>query len=394
MTTQSPFTLLGVHQGPPNEPILYRIRLSQAPIIRYLTAPTPPQGASGIPDYRGDLLSFDTVPSGTWNLGRLIVSEANPQKFVLASTETADLVSVLNLVDAGPVWSPQKFELVNLLDEFYAHRDSQPESTDNDDDSRVELQCLGHLSALVLPTPASLPASIKTVVGISAWQPGPHAHALSAESHIYRLIHSNPAQSTLAPRFLGHIVDNLNDGTHERVIGFLLEHIPNAREAGPQDLKECREALGRLHALRVAYGRPLGKGSFLVCGEGEGKRVLMQGFACAFEMEGDEEGGEGREETMSRELAQLEEALNQPSELERRNKPVDPEESEQWLAFLGHGMVHPFVHWLKKSGRHSEEGGKVPLTVEQHRELVEELAANGYRWGEEDLERVKGRFGF
>lgn len=122
--------------------------------------------------------------------------------------------------------------------------------------------------------------------------------------------------------------------------------------------------------------------------------MLMQGFACAFEMEGDEEGGEGREETMSRELAQLEEALNQPSELERRNKPVDPEESEQWLAFLGHGMVHPFVHWLKKSGRHSEEGGKVPLTVEQHRELVEELAANGYRWGEEDLERVKGRFGF
>lgn len=47
----------------------------------------------------------------------------------------------------------------------------------------------------------------------------------------------------IGPQFLGHLTE---DG---RVIGFLMEHIPNARHAGPQDLEICREVLSRLHDL-------------------------------------------------------------------------------------------------------------------------------------------------
>ncbi len=38
-----------------------------------ITAPKTPKGASGVPDHRGQLLVFDTVPAGDWKLGRLVV---------------------------------------------------------------------------------------------------------------------------------------------------------------------------------------------------------------------------------------------------------------------------------------------------------------------------------
>ncbi len=36
---------------------------------------------------------------------------------------------------------------------------------------------------------------------------------------------------------------------------------------------------------------------------------------------------------------------------------------------------------------------RVTLTAEQHRDMVAELAANDYRWTEEDMEKAKQRSG-
>ncbi|KNG88467.1 alpha-galactosidase A precursor [Aspergillus nomiae NRRL 13137] len=47
----------------------------------------------------------------------------------------------------------------------------------------------------------------------------------------------------IGPRFLGHLTE------HGRVIGFLMEYIPNARHAEAEDVQSCREVLSRLHGL-------------------------------------------------------------------------------------------------------------------------------------------------
>lgn len=54
----------------------------------------------------------------------------------------------------------------------------------------------------------------------------------------------------IAPRFLGHLTE------HGRVIGFLMERITNARQAGVEDLETCKEVLSRLHGLGVCHGLP------------------------------------------------------------------------------------------------------------------------------------------
>ncbi|TGJ78167.1 hypothetical protein E0Z10_g10603 [Xylaria hypoxylon] len=136
------FTVEGVHQGWPNEPILYRIRVPArgtgyphpGQVIRCLTAPNPPKGASGVPDHRGKLLAFDTVPAGDWNLGRLVVADDSVEgKFILASTETAQLEEAVGLLDGGPSWCNRKIDLVGLLDALDTHRKSG-RADDNQDD--------------------------------------------------------------------------------------------------------------------------------------------------------------------------------------------------------------------------------------------------------------------
>ncbi|KAJ5682174.1 alpha-galactosidase A precursor [Penicillium macrosclerotiorum] len=52
----------------------------------------------------------------------------------------------------------------------------------------------------------------------------------------------------IGPQFLGHVTEN------GRVIGFLMEHIANARHAGPKDLDMCRKVLRRLHDLGIRHG--------------------------------------------------------------------------------------------------------------------------------------------
>ncbi|KAL2867532.1 alpha-galactosidase A precursor [Aspergillus lucknowensis] len=52
----------------------------------------------------------------------------------------------------------------------------------------------------------------------------------------------------IGPRFLGHLAEN------SRVIGFLMEHIPNARHADARDVEICRDVLSRLHGLGILHG--------------------------------------------------------------------------------------------------------------------------------------------
>lgn len=68
---------------------------------------------------------------------------------------------------------------------------------------------------------------------------------IEAETRMYQVLDGNRG---IAPGFLGHV--------HEegRVMGILLEKVPDGRHAEPADLERCRAALGRLHALGYLHG--------------------------------------------------------------------------------------------------------------------------------------------
>ncbi|KAK4099609.1 hypothetical protein N658DRAFT_498094 [Parathielavia hyrcaniae] len=301
MAYSVPFTVDSAHQDSATGLVLYRIRVPvsattnahEGPTIRYLTASSPPKGASNsIPDDRGRNLSFETVPAGDWNLSHLATT-SDGTKFVLASTETSSLDKSVGLLDAGTTWHDTQFDLVHLLDAFYAQRKLHPDN--NDTCAAANIQCSGHVNAAVLPSPfnPNHPSAQDKVIGIWAWQPG-LTYGIANETHIYYLLRAR-GDPGLAARFLGHITD---DAT--RVVGFLLEHVVGARHAGPGDLDKCREALRRLHAAGVAYGPSLRRESFLVTIEGS---VLLQGFGGAFETD--------EEEVFVAELGGLEEVLAQ-----------------------------------------------------------------------------------
>ncbi|KAI1816513.1 alpha-galactosidase A [Poronia punctata] len=81
---------------------------------------------------------------------------------------------------------------------------------------------------------------------------------MEAETRIYQLLKGQD----IAPEFLGHV--------HEagRVIGFLLEKIPNGRNAEPADLEICKSALRRFHALGLVHG-DCNKYNFIICPSGQ-----------------------------------------------------------------------------------------------------------------------------
>ncbi|PYI33561.1 hypothetical protein BP00DRAFT_338887, partial [Aspergillus indologenus CBS 114.80] len=71
-----------------------------------------------------------------------------------------------------------------------------------------------------------------------------YMYSMENETTVYELLNGHG----IGPRFLGHLTE------HDRVIGFLMERITNARHAGPEDLELCREALAQLHALGLLHG--------------------------------------------------------------------------------------------------------------------------------------------
>ncbi|KAG1877477.1 alpha-galactosidase A [Suillus subluteus] len=80
---------------------------------------------------------------------------------------------------------------------------------------------------------------------------------MERETAVYRTIDGRD----VGPAFLGHIVEG------GRVIGFLVDQVHHGRPAGPEDLRECRDAVQRLHAVDIIHGDP-NKYNFRVASDG------------------------------------------------------------------------------------------------------------------------------
>lgn len=238
---------------------------------------------------------------------------------------------------------------------------------------------MDYVSAFIVANPTQVVTDAKGVVRVLDWLPG-HWVGIKNESRIYEIIQSR--DPGLAPRFLGHVMEN-----RFRVIGFLLERITDAHEAGPSDLEECRAALARLHALGIAKGQ-LSRHSFLVRNDGS---VLIQGPFIG----SPEDVGNENDEVMNTEMKSLEKVLTRsPSEFEdqsaRMLRLVDPQRMKLLEEFeKAHGTVLPFVFWQESP----EGGGRITLTVEQHGVLAKEYEGNGYCWTKELQEKAEKRFG-
>lgn len=233
-STQVPFNILEVLQGPPTRPAYYRISVESS--IKYLIAPQP---LSGLPDIHGDHLGFNAVPMGDWDIASLIRNAGG--KLVVSSTEKK------RFPDATPVWHLSNIDLLELwrLQELGEYHD-------NDNDNGDNLQLRGHIPSAVFPGSKHLGAA-KVAAFWNLDFEGEHNHGLSQESHIYSLIQG----TSIAPKFLAHLTDN-----HERVVGYVLESVP-AREADIGDLDLCRDVLQKLHNLGIAHGH-LTKDAFLI----------------------------------------------------------------------------------------------------------------------------------
>ncbi|PLN82369.1 alpha-galactosidase A precursor [Aspergillus taichungensis] len=75
------------------------------------------------------------------------------------------------------------------------------------------------------------------------------------ETRAYRWISGHG----IGPRFLGHLTED------NRVIGFLMEYVSDARHAGVQDVTACGEVLSRLHGLGIRHG-DINRFNFLIRG--------------------------------------------------------------------------------------------------------------------------------
>lgn len=390
-----PFTIESVLAGMrswPDSPDLYRIRLQPAHApgrklnIKYLAAPNTSNTFTGpgADRRRRDNLSFNRIPTGDWVVGRLVVTEecddGERGKLELTSTETdAAALRDLGLASAEPVWH------ATIVDEGDCHDVSDRWTTITNTAGQQfsvpkhrDLQCMDYVSASIIATPSQVVTDAAEVVCVSEWFPG-HWQGIENQTRIHQIIQSR--EPGLAPRFLAHVTEN-----HSRVIGFLLERIPDAREAGPADLEKCSAALARLHALGIVKSQ-LHRHSFLVRDDGS---VLVQG---PFEDPTMDSGN--IDEIMKTEMESLKAALaRNPSVFKdqsaRMLRIVDPQRLELFQDFeKAHGFAVPFVYW-----QDSYEGGqRITLTIEQHGLLAKQYEENGFRWTKELQNQAEKQFG-
>ncbi|KAI3395960.1 hypothetical protein diail_599 [Diaporthe ilicicola] len=394
-----PFTIGTVLRGMlahPESPDLFRIRIQPehaagGPIVKYLTGPNSSRLLLG---FRADLrraahLAFDTIPAGNWVVGRLAPVEEDvdgePGKLRLASIEPDNNAALhdLGLCSAETVWCGTTVDEADCQGPPSSPRFKTVVTAAGKEvavPNPIDLQCMGYGSASIISAPAQCSTDEEEVVLVTDWLPG-HWRSIEHEARTNELIQAR--DPGLAPRLLAHVTEN-----HTRVIGFLLERIHDAREAGPEDLDGCRAALARLHALGIARG-DLRRHSFLVRSDGS---VLVQGPFTR----GPDDIGEDIDEVMSAEMESLETVLaRSPPEFEGQWADVlrqvnDPDRMMLFREFEDtHGFCVPFVYWQDSR----KGGGHITLTVEQHGVLARRYEENGFRWTEELQEQAEKEFG-
>ncbi|KAI5860445.1 hypothetical protein GGS23DRAFT_581431 [Durotheca rogersii] len=330
---QAPFNMIEVLQGPPTQPIYYRISVGSS--VKYLMGPKP---LSGLPDGSGEHLGFDTVPAGDWDVGNLVVGADG--KFALVSTEKR------RFPDLTPAWHGSRIDLLELGDPVEARED-------------YELQLRVHVPSDPYPGAANLEAD--TVLAF--WNidlEGVDSYALAQESRIYSLLQ----HKSIAPRFLAHLTDN-----HDRVIGYVLESVP-ARNAGTDDLDLCRKALQDLHSLRILHGN-LSRGAFLIR---EDIPVAQLQFF--------HQSREAADQTLlDEEMSKLEEVLREPLP-----KPGGGDVSDELAAIQTRdGYIHPFLFWQLK------HDGRISISQDDHRSLLAELGEKDWHYTRHDVEDTAKR---
>ncbi len=312
----------------------YRIIIPKSSSVKYLAQPDP---KPLFPRNGGQALNFTTVPDGDWNIGYL-APHNDTNKYFLASTAKIDLAGIVKL------WHPHKIDWMTL---------------NRSDDAVVssDLQTIG------------MPYNIcknhfgfEQVVVYYEWMPD-SVYGAEHETEIYALIDSHQ----IAPKFLAHIMENCggSDGNGERVIGFMVEKVTNARRATIADLSACKEVLTKLHALNIAYGQ-IQPENFLIVDD-ETKQIatncaLLQQFSGAYQT--------SDQRILDVEMKSLEFVLQQAAASgghgEGGSFTLSREQSDQIHAISNRdgGLHHRVIEQARKGG--------ITIAEEEHRGLLRE----------------------
>ena len=338
-SSQIPFNILDVLQGPPNQPVYYRIEVGSS--IKYLTASKP---LSGLPDINGDYLKFDTIPSGHWDVASL-VSDVDG-KFIVASTEKK------RFPDATPMWHASNIDWLELwrlqLQELKEGHDSNSQDDDH-------LQLRGHFPSAIFPGPKSLGGS-KVAAFWNLNLNGEHNHGLLCESYIYSLIQD----ISVAPKFLAHLTDN-----HKHIIGYVLELVP-ARNANVHDLHLCKEALQKLHNLGIAHGH-LTADTFLV--HRETLSVQLQSFFSSYKTTD--------QDILDKEMSSVENILQQaPLPMRVRDEKLIQEIT---AIQQRDGYIHPGLF------KQLESDGRIDISKDDHRAMLADLKKKNWQWNTQEV---------
>lgn len=318
----------------------YRIIISESSFVKYLAIPDP---APSFPDVRGEKLAFTTVPDGDWNIGYLI-SEAGTHRYSLGSTEKTALAGI------NKTWHSQKIDYMAL---------KEPDHDADGSDPQLKSHMFFHVYKNHF--------GFDQVIVSYEWFPE-SVYGVEHETEIYALIDGHQ----IAPKFLAHVMEqsgDSKDNSSQRVIGYMVGKVPNARVATLEDLPVCKEVLARLHDLGIAHGA-LRPGDFLVINDDKGQSsALLQAFTAAYRT--------SNQSVLDAESKALEYAFQQAAAQREQDGgfSLSVELSDEIRAIsLRDGGLHPHVIEQAKEGR-------ITITAEEHRALLAEMKR-------EDLERI------